>query len=124
MSWLVSEWSPFIYTTILSCYSSCRLRNNEKRKALEQGGPDAKISRGTTPAGADSSANNTPTRTPTPTPLSQPQGGGGDLLSQLLSGNLGSGDLVTDTQRIFEALVKGEQTAAVEVRHWSPMFLP
>lgn len=94
----------------------CRLRASEKRKAADQGGPDAKLPRSSTPAGAESSVGNTPTRTPTPTPLLAQQQQQGDVLSMLLPGGiLRSSDPTTDVQRVLEVLVEHQHQEAVEV---------
>jgi hypothetical protein len=93
-------------------------RAAEKRRAAEQGGPDAKVPRSATPAGAESSAANTPARTPTPTPLQQQQQQqqGGDVLSMLLPGGIArSADPTSDVQRVLEVLVEHQQHTAVEV---------
>jgi hypothetical protein len=100
------------------CRARASERASEKRKAAEQGGPDAKVPRSATPAGAESSAGNTPARTPTPTPLqAQQQQQGGDVLSMLLPGGIArSADPTSDVQRVLEVLVEHQQQQAVEVR--------
>ncbi|KAF8072491.1 hypothetical protein HT031_000150 [Scenedesmus sp. PABB004] len=89
----------------------------EKRKAEQQGGPEAKHARGVAFAGADSSIGDTPARTPTPTPmLGGGQHGGGDMLAALLPGGLSrTADPTTDVQRVLEALVASQQAQAVEM---------
>jgi hypothetical protein len=94
-------------------------RAAEKRKAADQGGPDAKIPRSATPAGAESSAANTPARTPTPPQArqQQQQQPGGDVLAMLLPGGIArSADPTSDVQRVLEVLVGHQEHQAVEVR--------
>jgi len=101
-----------------------------KRKAADQAGNDTKLGLSATP-GADAAVLDTPGRTPTPTPAplaapdaaamldaagqqqqqQQPPG----ALDVLALVGAGTGDTVTDLQRILEVLVVNNHPAAVNV---------